>query len=97
MPKERKSKRKRAKTGTGKGNVLNKALGPAAQQFGQEIAPLGKEVGALTVRVGNLLIRASEPFVYGLQKSAGWVEQAVTQRLSNVPEDKSARRHAPRI
>jgi Abortive infection alpha len=89
MPKSSKTKKKLdvAKTSS-KGRLSDKALGPAAQQFGQEVAPLGKELGALTVRVGNSLTRALEPLVYGLEKSAGWIEKEVTQRLRNVPENK---------
>ncbi len=67
-------------------NVVNKALGPAALQFGQEVAPLGKELGALTVRVGHLLITGVGAAVYGIDRIADWLRAAVTERLENVDE-----------
>jgi Abortive infection alpha len=71
----------------GLGEAAGKALTPAADEFGKEIAPLGKRAGQLTNRVGILLIRALEPLVYGLEKSADWIEEAVTERLKDVPPE----------
>jgi Abortive infection alpha len=68
--------------------AAGKALGPSAEAFGKEIAPLGQRAGQLTNRVGVLLIRALEPLVYGLEKSANWIEKAVTERLKNIPPEK---------
>ncbi len=67
--------------------AAGKALSPAAEEFGKEIAPLGKKAGQLTSRVGILLIRALEPLVFGLEKSADWIEKAVTERLKDVPPE----------
>jgi hypothetical protein len=67
--------------------AVGKALGPAAEKFGKEIAPLGKEAGQMANRVGTLLIRALEPLVYGLEKSADWIQKAVTERLKHVPPE----------
>jgi hypothetical protein len=67
--------------------AAGKALSPAAEEFGKEIVPLGKKAGQLTSRVGSLLIRALEPLVYGLEKSADWIEKAVTERLKDVPPE----------
>jgi hypothetical protein len=69
-------------------NLAEKALGPAAEAFGTEVAPLGKKAGALTVRVGDLLIRAMASLVYGMEKSADWIENAVSERLKDIPEEK---------
>lgn len=69
------------------GNVIDKALGQAAEDFGKEIAPLGQKAGALVYRVGDLLIRALQPLVFGLEKTADWIHQAVTTRLKNVPQE----------
>jgi hypothetical protein len=68
--------------------AAGKALTPAAEGFGKEIAPLGQRAGQITNRVGALLIRALEPLVYGLEKSADWIEKAVSERLKDVPQDK---------
>jgi hypothetical protein len=43
--------------------LLGQALGPAAREFGREVAPVGAKAGALIVRVGFVLIRTLEPFV----------------------------------
>ena len=67
--------------------TVGKALSPAADEFGKEIAPLGKKAGQLTSRVGILLIRALEPLVYGLEKSADWIEKTVTERLKDIPPE----------
>jgi hypothetical protein len=70
---------------------VDKAVGagltPAAEEFGKELAPSGKKAGQLTNRVGTLLIRALEPLVYGLERSADWIEKAVTIRLEDVPPE----------
>jgi hypothetical protein len=67
--------------------AAGKALVPAAKEFGDAITPLGKRAGQLTNAVGILLIRALEPLVYGLEKSANWIEGAVSERLKRVPEE----------
>jgi hypothetical protein len=72
----------------GLSEAAGKALGPAAEVFGREVVPFGQEAGQLTNRVGLLLIRALAPLVYGLEKSADWIEKAVTERLKDVPKDK---------
>jgi hypothetical protein len=71
---------------SGKG-LADKALGDAATAFGKEIAPLGPKAGALARRIGDLLIRALEPLVFGLEKSANWIEKAVTDRLKDLPQE----------
>jgi hypothetical protein len=67
--------------------AVGKALSPAAEEFGKEIVPLGTRAGQLTSRVGVLLIRTLEPLVYGLERSADWIERAVTDRLKDVPPE----------
>jgi hypothetical protein len=68
--------------------AAGKALGPAAEEFGKEIAPLGKQAGQLANRVGTLLIRTLQPLVYAFEKSADWIEKAVTDRLKDVSPEK---------
>lgn len=84
------------KADTASEKLKERALGPAADEFGKEIVPLGKKAGQLANRVGDLLLRALEPLVYGLEKSADWIEAEVTKRLKDVPEDK-IRSPDPRI
>jgi len=67
--------------------LKGKALGPAAESFGKEIAPLGQKFGALTNRVGDLLVRQLNHVVYGLEKTSAWIENAVAERLRGVPAE----------
>jgi abortive infection alpha-like protein len=72
----------------GSERAIDKALGPAAENFGQEVAPVGKRAGELTRRISDLLLRALEPAVYGLEKIADWIEKEVQERLKDVPPEK---------
>ena len=38
--------------------------------------------------MGGFLLRSLEPLVYGLEKSADWIEKAVTERLQKISQDK---------
>lgn len=67
--------------------LTDKALGEAAEGFGREVAPLGPKAGALARRIGDLLIRALEPLVFGLERSADWIQKAVSDRLKDVPQE----------
>ena len=80
MPKKRKT--------SGAGKVVEDALGPAAKNFGKEIAPLGKSAGALTNRVGQLLLRSLGNLVYGLEKAEEYIKEALANRLKDVPQEK---------
>jgi hypothetical protein len=42
---------------TGKGKVLTKAFGPAAEEFGEELRPVGREVGAVAARATRALLK----------------------------------------
>jgi hypothetical protein len=72
----------------GRGKLRERALGPAADEFGKELAPLGKEVGDVSLKVGRMLLRPIEGLVGGLERIGAWLEAAVTKRLRNVPQDK---------
>jgi len=65
----------------GKGKLLERAVGPAADNFGKEIAPLGTDAG-------KLLVSAVRKSVYGLDKVGNWLRDAINSRLKNVPKEK---------
>jgi hypothetical protein len=72
---------------TKKGTVAQSAFGPAAVNFGKELAPLGKEAGAVTLKVGRLLIGLVDKAVYGVEDVSIWLREAVVKRLTNVSPD----------
>ena len=45
--------------------LKQRALGPAASDFGQEVRPLGKEAGELTVRAVRVGLRGVAGLVWG--------------------------------
>ncbi len=65
-----------------------KALGPAADEFGKELAPVGKELGVVVAKVSRMLISGLSGSVYGLEQVGGWIKEQVSQRLKDIPEDK---------
>ena len=67
--------------------LCNGLVGTPMTTVSTEIAPLGLKAGAPALRIGNLLIRALEPLVYGLEKSADWIQMAVSERLNEVPQE----------
>jgi hypothetical protein len=76
------------KPASGSGRLRERALGPAADEFGKELAPLGKEVGEVSLKVGRMLLRPIQGLVGGLERIGAWLGDAITKRLKNVPEDK---------
>jgi Abortive infection alpha len=72
----------------GRGKVADRALGPAADELGKELAPLGKEIGEVSVKVGRMLLLPIKGLVGGLERVGAWLGAGVTTRLKNVPEDK---------
>ena len=72
----------------GNKTVAQSAFGPAAEQFGKEIAPVGKELGVVTEKVARLLISGLNKSVYGLEAIGEWMRDAVSARLKDVPQEK---------
>jgi hypothetical protein len=77
-----------AVTPAGRGKLPERALGPAADEFGKELAPLGKELGEVSLKVGRMLLLPIKGLVGGLERIGAWLGAAVTRRLINVPEEK---------
>jgi hypothetical protein len=73
---------------TGRGKLRERALGPAADEFGKELAPFGREVGDVSLKVGRMLLRPIKGLVGGLNRIGAWLEAALTKRLKNTPEAK---------
>jgi hypothetical protein len=67
-----------------KGKLIERALGPAADSFGRQIAPLGKEAGAVANQVGRLLLETVSGVVYGIEHISSWVRDAVSKRLVDL-------------
>ncbi|WP_156652686.1 DUF4393 domain-containing protein [Methylobacterium sp. Leaf86] len=68
---------------------IDKALGPAAEDFGDEVKPLGKELGTLTVRtVRSLLIKPMTNVVWGVEKCGAWISEEVAKYLKDVSPEK---------
>jgi len=96
MAKTRARPQKAKATKNAPSKPLDKALGPAADEFGREVAPLGKRAGKLTAYVGDKLLGMLEWSVFGIERVAEWVHVAVSERLKNLPEEKLAEPN-PRI
>ena len=71
----------------GRGKLRERALGPAADEFGKEIAPLGKDAGMVTRRVGAVLIRGLSGSVNGLERIVDWLREAISKRLETKTPD----------
>lgn len=87
MAKAKKQKKPPQKK-SGGGKVSERALGPAADAFGNTIEPLGEEAGAVAVRAGRLLLSAVGGAVYGLEAVGNWLRDAIGRRLKDVPPEK---------
>jgi hypothetical protein len=70
-----------------KGKLVERAFGPAADEFGKELAPLGQETGAVSIKVGRMLLAPVRGLVTGLETVGTWLREAVVERLKDVPED----------
>lgn len=84
--KKRTAKRPVVKRGRGK--LLERGLGPAADEFGKELAPLGKELGEVSLKVGRMVLSPIRGLVGGLERVAKWLVDALNKRLKNTPEAK---------
>jgi hypothetical protein len=82
------AKTKKTKPRSGKGTLAQRALGPAADKFGRELAPLGKEAGEVGVKVGRMLLSAIKGMVWGFDRIALWLEAAISTRLKDTPKEK---------
>lgn len=51
-----------------KSSVIAKALGPAAEDFGEKIKPLGGEIGLLSVRAVRILLKPLSGLIWGFEK-----------------------------
>jgi Abortive infection alpha len=72
----------------GSGSLTIRAVGPAAESFGREIASLGERSGILAKRVGHLILDAAEFGVTKVEKVADYLRASVSEKLKDVPEEK---------
>lgn len=88
---------KRAPASEPKEGVMSKALGPAAEDFGEAVKPLGKPAGELVVKAvegtakgiknaGHLLKRIGSK-VWGFDEIWDWLKTDVEEKLKNVPDE----------
>jgi hypothetical protein len=76
-------------SGNVKGKILEKALGPAAEEFGERIRPVGRDAADVVVTVtktAKVLLAPVRAVVWGADKIEAWLNQDVEDRLKNVPE-----------
>lgn len=72
-----------------KSKVLEKALGPAAEEFGEGIRPVGKEAAEIVVTISKTakhLLAPVRAIVWGADRIENWLNRDVEERLKNVPE-----------
>jgi hypothetical protein len=72
------------------GNLHDRALGKAADEFGKEIAPLGREIADVTARTVRLALRGLSDVITGAERIYDWMEAALIKRLKDVPENELA-------
>lgn len=75
-----------AKPGGTRGLISN-ALGPAAQEFGEEFRVVGKEAGEVGVRAARALLRSLSGAVWGYEKVEEWVTGIMGPKVAKIPED----------
>ncbi|MFS8120484.1 MAG: DUF4393 domain-containing protein [Microcoleus sp.] len=63
------------------------AFGPAARRFGAKVEPLGEEIGEVIVKAVRLTISAGSNIVWGFDRVADWLQEAVQKRLNGVPAE----------
>ena len=67
--------------------IVDKAFGPAADEFGKAFQPAGKQLGqSLAVLVENSIRRASRT-VKGIEEVSVWLKRVLLDILKNVNED----------
>lgn len=81
--------KKPTKSGNKKPTKLkDRALGPAADEFGKELAALGKDAGQAFALVGSRLAGMVRGLVYGGDLVWEWLKDAAAERLKDVPPEK---------
>lgn len=75
----------------GKEKLLEKAFGPASEEFGERIRPIGKDAGEVvvaTVKTAKMLLAPVRAVVWGADKIEDWLHRDVDGKLKRVPEDR---------
>jgi hypothetical protein len=83
----RKRKMVKNPSGSAKQQLMSKALGPATEEFGEEIRPIGKEVGTLTVRAARALLKPVGALVWGFEKVEEWIAASIAPKIDNIPPE----------
>jgi hypothetical protein len=65
--------------------VVERAFGPAADQFGEAVEPLGREVGESTVQIVRRLLKAVGAVVWAWDRIAEWIVREVSPKLQAIP------------
>jgi hypothetical protein len=66
--------------------LLASAIGPAASEFGREIAPAGAELGRFGARAVTALLAPAHGMVWCVERIRDWINKEVGKRLESVPE-----------
>jgi hypothetical protein len=68
-----------------RGGLVNKAFGPVAEEFGNEICPLGKEVGAVGLRAARVLLQPVSGLVWGFERMEEWIANSIAPKIGKIP------------
>ncbi|WP_439574167.1 DUF4393 domain-containing protein [Phreatobacter sp.] len=71
----------------GVGQTIGAAVGPAAKNFGKEIAPLGSTAGQLVNRAAHVLMRPVFGVIWGAERLSDWINEKIEPRVHNIPEE----------
>ncbi len=66
--------------------LSERALGPAADAFGQEVAPAGRDAGKLVRKIFSPLAA----LVWGIDRIEEWVSEELTAKIKKIPVDQRA-------
>lgn len=67
--------------------VVTKALGPAAQEFGKELAPAGKALGEVIARTTMLALSPVKGVIWGAESIKSWIEEKVAPKIAHLPSN----------
>lgn len=69
-------------------DVVNKALVPAATEFGKKIVPAGKELGSFVNKIVVNALHPIELMIWGYDNIKKWLTNDLTCRLKDIPAEK---------
>jgi hypothetical protein len=71
-----------------KSALAQKALGRAAERFGDEFEDAGTEAGVVAARAAHVILKPLRAAVWGAERISDWLEASVAERLKQIPQEK---------